>query len=108
MARVRALAVGYDNVVLRNPGEEFDYDGPPGSWIQFLDPKDKEAAERKLAKKLAENRRAAIVAAVQAEEIARIRAEVIAEERVKIEAEVRGKIKAELAAAGKSDASELV
>jgi hypothetical protein len=108
MARVKAIAPFYDNVVLRQPDEEFDFDGPPGSAIVFLNPKDKEAAERKLAATLAKNRRSSVVASVRAEELARIRAEVIAEERAKIEAEVRGQIKAELAAAGQNDASELV
>ena len=108
MARVRATAVGFDGAVLRQPGEEFDFAGTPGSWFVFLDPKDKEAAERKLAAAVAKRRRTEVVEAVRAEEVARIRAQVIAEERGKIEAEVRAQIKAELEAAGQSDASQLV
>ena len=33
--RVIATAVGYDNIVLRQPGEEFDMpDGAKGSWFR--------------------------------------------------------------------------
>jgi hypothetical protein len=106
MARVRAKELFFDNIVLREPGEEFDFDGAPGKAIEFLDPKDKEVAERKLAAAIAARTRADVVAAVKAEEIERIRAQVIAEYRVKIEAEVRAQIKAERAA-GKDD-GELV
>ena len=32
--RVKATGIGYDNVAVRNPGEEFDMpDGSTGSWF---------------------------------------------------------------------------
>jgi len=112
MARVRAKELFFDNVVLRVPGEEFDFDGAPGEAIEFLNPKEEAAAEAARAKVVAERTRADIVNSVRAEEIAKIRAEVISEERERIRAQVREQVRAELKAAGKAagkdDASELV
>jgi hypothetical protein len=37
MARYRANKLGFDGKQLREPGEEFDFDGEPGHWMDALD-----------------------------------------------------------------------
>jgi hypothetical protein len=37
MPKYKALKKGYDGVKLREPGEVFEFDGKPGSWMQALD-----------------------------------------------------------------------
>jgi hypothetical protein len=37
MARVRASRQGFDGKVIREPGEEFDFEGPLGSWMETMD-----------------------------------------------------------------------
>lgn len=40
--RVRAIAEGYDNVAVRQPGDEFDLpDGAKGKWFVPVEPKAK-------------------------------------------------------------------
>lgn len=41
--RVRALERGFDGVSLREPGEEFEFDGKPAAWFE---PVDKKAAAK--------------------------------------------------------------
>lgn len=36
---VRAVEKGFDNITLREPGEEFMFSGPPGSWFVDVPPK---------------------------------------------------------------------
>lgn len=37
MARYRANRQGFDGKVIREPGEEFDFDGAPGTWMESMD-----------------------------------------------------------------------
>jgi hypothetical protein len=37
--RVRALERGFDGVSLREPGEEFEFDGKPAAWFEPVDKK---------------------------------------------------------------------
>lgn len=37
MARYRAIRQGFDGKVVREPGEEFDFDGEKGSWMEAID-----------------------------------------------------------------------
>lgn len=37
MARYRANRQGFDGKVIREPGEEFDFEGAPGSWMESMD-----------------------------------------------------------------------
>jgi hypothetical protein len=37
MARYRALERGYDNVKVREVGEEFEFEGMPGPWMEPID-----------------------------------------------------------------------
>ena len=37
MARYRANKTGFDGKQIREPGEEFDFDGAPAHWMDALD-----------------------------------------------------------------------
>lgn len=50
--RYKATARGYCGVKIREPGEVFDFDGKPGSWMVPL--KDAKAAEAKQEPKASE------------------------------------------------------
>lgn len=41
MARYKAKSKGYDGVKLREPGEEFDFSGPQGKWMELVEDKPK-------------------------------------------------------------------
>jgi len=37
MPRYRANKLGFDGIQLREPGEEFDFDGDPAHWMDRVD-----------------------------------------------------------------------
>jgi hypothetical protein len=52
--------MGFDNLVLRQPDEEFDFGGAPGDWFEYLNPKDKAEAEAKHREEQIKAKRSAI------------------------------------------------
>lgn len=52
MARYKALKQGYDGVKVREPGEEFEFEGKPGKWMKqvsgkaYADGKPQDVKER--------------------------------------------------------------
>lgn len=46
---VRATKRGFDNVTLREPGEEFMFSGPPGSWFEDVPAKQQRSNVNDLA-----------------------------------------------------------
>lgn len=96
MARVRAKEKFFDNTVLRQQGEEFEYDGAPGKAIEFLKEEDRKAAERKYAEDKAKSLRSSIETQVRAELELKLRAEAEQKLRAEIEVEMRKQIEAEL------------
>jgi hypothetical protein len=47
MPRYRAKEPGYDNVKLREVGEEFDFEGKPGPWMERVDAEEKGKSKSK-------------------------------------------------------------
>lgn len=102
MARVRAIEQGFDGLCVRNPGEEFEFNGAPAPWFEFVDEKDKEAArEAALAA-----RDGAIRAAVEAKFREELEAKVRAEYEGQIREELEAKIRAEYAERAKANAGQ--
>lgn len=49
--RVRAIETGYDNVAIRQPGEEFDMpDGASAPWFEPVEPPKVEVKSKKAGK----------------------------------------------------------
>jgi len=103
MARVRAVEPFFDNLVLRQPGEEFDYNGAPGDPIEFLDKDEEAKAAAKHREEQVKKKRNDIEAEVRRQLEVEIRAEAEKKLRAEIEAEVKAELKAKLKAAGKDD-----
>ena len=41
MARYRANKIGFDGKQIREPGEEFEFDGAPSHWMDVVDASDR-------------------------------------------------------------------
>jgi hypothetical protein len=106
MARVRATGTAFDGHASQ-PDEEFDFDGAPGSWIEFLNPKDKEEGEAQASPQ--RSRRSAVEAPACGPSSKRRSAPKSSRRSApRSKQKVRAEIKAKLEAAGQNDASELV
>lgn len=51
MGKYKAIARGYDNEKIREIGEEFDFDGVPGKWMDPVDAEAKKAFTEMKSKK---------------------------------------------------------
>jgi hypothetical protein len=108
MAKVKALELLFDGITLRQPDEEFDFDGAPAPHIEFLDAKDeKKAADKHRADKVAA-KQAEVEAQVRAELEVKLRAEAEEKLRAEVEEKVRAETKAKLKKAGENAAADLV
>ncbi len=56
MAKYKAIKPGYDGIKVREAGEEFEFDGKPGSWMETLEKPEAEEPEGAKARKSKENK----------------------------------------------------
>jgi hypothetical protein len=46
MKRYKAIKKGFDGKQIRHPGEVFDFDGKPGSWMEEVEAKKEESSDK--------------------------------------------------------------
>lgn len=97
------MAQGFDGLAVREPGDVFEFSGAPADWFEYIDEKEKAAAEEEYAMLMVEARhRAEIEAQVRLEqENARVAKLAADDERLR--AAVEAKIRTEMGASAPAE-----